>query len=170
MSLLPTGGKGRVKGRIPAMEEETYTTAEVARILQISPSRVRALAADGKLEAERDEAGHWAFPARAVHARLPDRSPRGTSDPTGEAAMGAEEGRRMADQGGGRPAPEAWIEKQVVLGVGTSGAWVRGELREVNDRGVVVHVRSEGQREAAYVFYPWSNVQAIRIPDEGPLE
>jgi hypothetical protein len=27
-------------------------------------------------------------------------------------------------------------------------------------------VRSEGQREAAYVFYPWSNVQAIRIPDE----
>ena len=80
------------------MEEETYTTAEVARILQISPSRVRALAADGKLEAERDEAGHWAFPARAVHARLPDRSPRGTSDPTGEAAMGAEEGRRMAEK------------------------------------------------------------------------
>ena len=78
--------------------EETYTTSEVARILQMSPSRVRTLAADGKLEAERDEAGHWAFPARAVHARLPDRSPRGTSDPTGEAAMGAEEGRRMADQ------------------------------------------------------------------------
>jgi hypothetical protein len=83
--------------------------------------------------------------------------------------MGVEEGRRMADQGGGRPAPEAWIEKQVVLGVGASGAWVRGELREVNDRGVVVHVRSERQREAAYVFYPWSNVQAIRILDEGPL-
>src|SRR3712207_7003529 len=53
---------------------------------------------------------------------------------------------------------------------GTSGAWVRGELREVNDRGVVIHVRSEGQREAACVFYPWSNVQAIRISDEGPLE
>jgi hypothetical protein len=152
------------------MEEETYRTSEVARILQMSPSRVRTLAADGKLEAERDEAGHWAFPARAVHARLPDRSPPDTSDPTGEAAMEAEEGRRMADQGGGRPAPEAWIEKQVVLGVGTSGAWVKGELREVNDRGVVVHVRFEGQGEAAYVLYPWSNVQAIRIPDEGPLE
>ena len=153
------------------MEEETYTTSEVARILQMSPSRVRALAADGKLEAERDEAGHWAFLARAVRARIPDRPPRDTSDPTGEPAMGAEEGRRrMADQGGGRPAPGAWIEKQVVLGVGTSGAWVRGELREVNDRGVVVLVRSAGQREAAYVFYPWSNVQAIRIPDEEPLE
>ncbi len=152
------------------MEEETYTTSEVARILQMSPSRVRALAADGKLEAERDEAGHWAFPARAVHARMPDRPPRDTSNHTDEPAMGAEEGRHMADQGGGRPAPEAWIEKQVVLGVGTSGAWVRGELREVNDRGVVVLVRSAEQREATYVFYPWSNVQAIRIPDEEPLE
>jgi excisionase family DNA binding protein len=40
------------------MEEETYTTSEVARILQMSPSKVRALAADGKLEAKRDEAGH----------------------------------------------------------------------------------------------------------------
>ena len=152
------------------MEEETYTTSEVARILRMSPSKVRTLAADGKLEAERDEAGHWAFPARAVHARMPDRPPPDTPDPTGEAAIGAEEGRRMADQGGRRPAPEAWIEKQVVLGVGTAGAWVRGELREVNDRGVVVHVSSEGQREAAYVFYPWSNVQAIRIPDEESLE
>jgi hypothetical protein len=166
MSLLPTGGKGRVKGRIPAMEEETYTTAEVARILQISPSRVRALAADGKLEAERDEAGHWAFPAGAVRARIPDRPPPDTSDRTEEEAMGAEEERREADQGGGRPAPEAWIEKRVLLGVGTSDAWVSGELREVNDRGVVIRVRSEGQREAAYVFYPWSNVQGIRMPDE----
>ena len=136
----------------------------------ISPSRVRTLAANGELEAERDEAGHWAFPARAVHARMPDRPRRDTPDPTDEVVMGAEEGRRMADQGGGRPAPEAWIEKQVVLGVGTSGAWVKGELREVNDRGVVVHVRSEGQGEAAYVFYPWSNVQGIRKPDEEATE
>jgi excisionase family DNA binding protein len=146
--------------------EETYTTAEVARILGISPSRVRTLAANGELEAERDEAGHWAFPARAVHARMPGRPRRDTPDPTDEVVMGAEEGRRMADQVGGRPAPEAWIEKQVVLGVGTSGARVSGELREVNDRGVVIHVGSEGQREAVYVFYPWSNVQAIRIPDK----
>ena len=148
------------------MEEETYTTSEVARILGISPSRVRSLAANGELEAERDEAGHWAFPAGAVRARMPDRPPPDTPDLAEEEAMGAEEERRKADQGGGRPAPEAWIEKQVLLGVGTSGAWVSGELREVNDMGVVIRVRSEGQREAAYVFYPWSNVQAIRIPDE----
>jgi hypothetical protein len=97
---------------------------------------------------------------------MPDRPPPDTPDLAEEEAMGAEEERREADHGGGRPAPEAWIEKQVLLGVGTSGAWVSGELREVNDMGVVIRVRSEGQREAAYVFYPWSNVQAIRIPDE----
>jgi excisionase family DNA binding protein len=148
------------------MEEETYTTSEVARILGISASRVRTLAANGELEAERDEAGHWAFSARAVRARMPDRPPRDTPDLTEGEAMGAEEERREADQEGGRPAPEAWIEKQVLLGVGTRGAWVSGELREVNDRGVAILVRFEGQREVAYVFYPWSNVQAIRLPDE----
>ena len=146
--------------RYPVMEEQTYTTSEVARILGISPSRVRTLAANGELEAERDEAGHWAFPAGAVRARMPDRPPPDTPDIT--------EGE--ANQGGGRPAPEAWIEKQVLLGVGTSGAWVSGELREVNDRGVTIRVRSERQGEAAYVFYPWSNVQGIRKPDEEATE
>jgi len=147
------------------MKEETYTSSEVARILGISPSRVRTLAANGELEAERDEAGHWAFPAGAVRARMPDRPPPDTPNLTEEEAREAEEERREADQGSGRPAPEAWIEKRVLLGVGSSGAWVSGELREVNDRGVTIRVRSEGQGEAAYVFYPWSNVQGIRMPD-----
>ncbi len=62
--------------------------------MRLSASRVRALAASGQLEAERDEAGNWRFPARAVHARMPERPPRAGSragspspapDPTGEA-------------------------------------------------------------------------------------
>jgi excisionase family DNA binding protein len=63
-----------------------YTTGEAAKILRLSTSRVRALAAGGELEAERDEAGNWRFPAHAVHARMPDRPPRSSStpDPTGE--------------------------------------------------------------------------------------
>jgi excisionase family DNA binding protein len=106
------------------MEEQTYTTSEVARILGISPSRVRTLAANGELEAERDEAGHWAFPAGAVRARMPDRPPLDTPNLTEqEEAREAEEERREANQGGGRPAPEAWIEKQVLLGVGTDNVW-----------------------------------------------
>jgi excisionase family DNA binding protein len=57
-------------------EGDFYTTGETAKILRLSSSRVRALAASGQLEAERDEAGNWRFPARAVHARMPDRPAR----------------------------------------------------------------------------------------------
>jgi hypothetical protein len=57
-----------------------YTTSQTARILRLSSSRVRALAASGDLEAERDESGNWRFPARAVHARMPERPPRDEPD------------------------------------------------------------------------------------------
>lgn len=65
---------------------EYYTTSQAARILRLSPSRVRALAASGDLEAERDESGNWRFPARAVHARMPERTPRGEPEPASESA------------------------------------------------------------------------------------
>jgi hypothetical protein len=71
---------------------------------------------------------------------------------------------------GGQWAPEAWIGRDVVLGVGASGARVSGELREVSDRGVVLHYGAEHGRDPGrapgHVFYPWSNVQAIQLPDE----
>ncbi len=69
-------------------------------------------------------------------------------------------------QKGEQPAPEAWIGHEVVIGVGTASARVTGELLEVNDRGIVIHVRSESTRTPARVFYPWTNVQAIQLPDE----
>jgi hypothetical protein len=69
-------------------------------------------------------------------------------------------------RGGGQPAPEAWIGRDVMIGVGTSGARVRGALREVSDRGVVLHYSpDETGRTAGHIFYPWSNVQAIQLPD-----
>ncbi|MDQ3638321.1 MAG: hypothetical protein M3426_10060 [Actinomycetota bacterium] len=53
------------------------------------------------------------------------------------------------------------------IGVGASGARVSGELREVSDRGVVLHYDAEQHgRDPGHVFYPWSNVQAIQLPDE----
>jgi len=81
--------------------------------------------------------------------------------------MGEEqrEARTMA-QKGEKPTPEGWIGREVVIGVGTASARLSGELLEVNDRGVVVHVRAEGTRKPARVFYPWRNVQAIQLPDE----
>ena len=69
-------------------------------------------------------------------------------------------------RGGGQPAPEAWIGRDVMIGVGTSGARVRGALTEVSDRGVVLHYGAdETGREPGHIFYPWSNVQAIQLPD-----
>jgi hypothetical protein len=38
--------------------------------LRLTPTRVRQLLQGGELEGERDEAGHWLIPARAVHERL----------------------------------------------------------------------------------------------------
>ena len=48
----------------------SYTPAQAALILRVSPTRVRQLLQDSELEGERDEAGHWQIPARAVHDRL----------------------------------------------------------------------------------------------------
>jgi hypothetical protein len=47
-----------------------YTPMQAAHILRLTPTRVRQLLQGGELEGERDEAGHWLIPARAVHERL----------------------------------------------------------------------------------------------------
>src|SRR5919107_4959379 len=78
------------------------------------------------------------------------------------------EARMAKKRAGGQSAPEAWIGRQVVIGVGASGARVSGELREVSDRGVVLHYGADHGRDPGHVFYPWSNVQAIQLPDEEP--
>ena len=43
---------------------------QAAHILRLTPTRVRQLLQGGELEGERDEAGHWLIPSRAVHERL----------------------------------------------------------------------------------------------------
>jgi hypothetical protein len=81
LRALLTGSEGSVGSRIPLVEEgEFYTTGETAKILRLSTSRVRALAADRQLEAERDESGNGRFPAHAVHARMPERPAREAPD------------------------------------------------------------------------------------------
>jgi hypothetical protein len=51
-------------------DRESYTPAQAAHILRLTPTRVRQLLQSGELEGERDEAGHWSIPARVVHTRL----------------------------------------------------------------------------------------------------
>jgi excisionase family DNA binding protein len=50
--------------------DDFYTPTEAALILGVTPTRVRQLLQDGELAGERDGAGHWSIPARAVHDRL----------------------------------------------------------------------------------------------------
>jgi excisionase family DNA binding protein len=49
-------------------EMDTYETAEVARLLSLSPSRVRQLVAKGKLSGKRDAAGRLRISKETVHA------------------------------------------------------------------------------------------------------
>ena len=51
-------------------DEFSYTPTEAARVLRVSPTRVRQLLQEGELEGQRDEAGHWLIPAPVVHERL----------------------------------------------------------------------------------------------------
>lgn len=49
---------------------DSYTPAQAARILRVTPTRVRQLLQGGELEGERDGVGHWLIPTHAVHDRL----------------------------------------------------------------------------------------------------
>ena len=48
----------------------SYTPVQAAGILRVTPARIRQLLQGGELEGERDEAGHWRIPSRAVHEHL----------------------------------------------------------------------------------------------------
>jgi excisionase family DNA binding protein len=61
---------------MPGVEEDTYTPAEAAKIMRLSKRRIIQLITEGDLEGEKDEAGRWHIPQRAVHDRLDDRPPR----------------------------------------------------------------------------------------------
>lgn len=50
--------------------DDYYSPAQAARVLRVTATRVRQLLQAGELEGERDGAGHWSIPARAVVDRL----------------------------------------------------------------------------------------------------
>ena len=64
--------------------EKHYSPAEAARILRLTPHRVRQMLNAGDLEGEQDsggKGGRWRIPKRAVHDLLEERTayspPRG---------------------------------------------------------------------------------------------
>jgi excisionase family DNA binding protein len=63
------------RGAIPVAEgrrngDDFYSPAQAARVLGVTPTRVRQLLQAGELEGERDRADHWSIPASAVVDRL----------------------------------------------------------------------------------------------------
>lgn len=52
------------------MEEgDFYTIDGVARVLKLTPGRVRQMLRAGELEGDHDETGRWRIPMHAVHGR-----------------------------------------------------------------------------------------------------
>jgi hypothetical protein len=62
-------------GYQPTDRGELYTASEAAKVLSITPRRVRSLAQEGKIEGERTEAG-WMLFRHSVHSFRDARSPR----------------------------------------------------------------------------------------------
>jgi excisionase family DNA binding protein len=71
------------------VEENTYTVDQAARVLKLTPGRIRQMLRAGELEGDRDEAGHWRIPAHAVHDR--SRPPRVDRARSGEPSSEARE-------------------------------------------------------------------------------
>ena len=81
------------------MEEDTYTTAQAARILKVTDRGVRKMIDRGELEASQDERGRHLIPQRAVHAMLEERRAVGEGEiSTEETSRSAEEARELRER------------------------------------------------------------------------
>jgi len=78
------------------LEEDTYTTGQAARILDMSSRGIRKMIDRGELEATQDDRGRHLIPQRAVHALLEERRGRAgaveeiAGEPPGAAQEAAE--------------------------------------------------------------------------------
>ena len=81
------------------MEEDTYTTAQAARILKVTDRGVRKMIDRGELEARQDERGRHLIPQRAVHAMLEERRAVGEGEVSSvEISRSAEEARELRER------------------------------------------------------------------------
>jgi excisionase family DNA binding protein len=83
------------------VEEDTYTTGQAARILEMTDRGIRKMIDRGELEAHQDDRGRHLIPQRAVHAMLEERRGRASAveeiagEPRGAAQEAAELRRRV---------------------------------------------------------------------------
>jgi excisionase family DNA binding protein len=81
------------------VEEDTYTTAQAARILKVTDRGVRKMIDRGELEARQDERGRHLIPQRAVHAMLEERRATGVGETSAEeTSRSTEEARELRER------------------------------------------------------------------------
>jgi excisionase family DNA binding protein len=81
------------------VEEDTYTTAQAARILKVTDRGVRKMIDRGELESHQDERGRHVIPQRVVHAMLEERRAAGVGETsTEETSRSAKEARELRER------------------------------------------------------------------------
>jgi excisionase family DNA binding protein len=90
--------EGLRRGYAANVEQDTYTTAQAARILKVTDRGVRKMIDRGELEARQDERGRHLIPQRAVHAMLEDRRATSPAEATVEGPESAEEARELRER------------------------------------------------------------------------
>jgi hypothetical protein len=127
-----------------AWEQDYYDVYEAARVLEISPARVRKMLRAGELQGERGERlvegapGPWRLPAGAVHAA---RSVMGVSDAENTVVMPSE--GTAAPEGATTAAGDAPSETSERLSEGVQ------DLREKAEAVIAGLDKLEGRLEAA---------------------
>jgi excisionase family DNA binding protein len=104
---------------------DSYSTSEAAKVLRVTPGRVRQMISEGLLSAEHDADGRWRIDARSVHARMPERPPREAAPP---------------------PAPEDLQRRLVELAERVGRAEARAELTERAESTVREALERERER------------------------
>ena len=133
------------------MEEgDYYTVDEAARILKLTPGRIRQMLRAGELEGDHDEAGRWRIPMRVVHDRpRPPRVERPTevpSEPRGSSTEAAELRRRVEElqRELGRLEGEMRARRELAE---TAESTLREQLARERERADAERVLLEQERE-----------------------
>ncbi len=75
----------------------------------------------------------------------------------------------MNKAGTSTPVPEAWLGRPVklVFVSGSSTEYTVGSLEEINDRGIVLSVKTHIGYPMQSLFYPWSAVIQLSEAQDG---
>jgi len=123
-------------------EGDFYTVDEAAKVLKLTPGRIKQMLRSGELEGGRDEAGRWRIPAHAVHDR--PRPPRVERDRPAEPPLEAREAsERLTELEAQQKGPQIPTRTSA----GPPGAYGEGGEHDSGERDRLVRELEEDRRE-----------------------